>query len=175
MKKHHLIQNMIFYFVFLFYIYILLHALLFKAVPVWQVFSENRRILRNINLVPFDYLTNKDIMARTFAFSNVLGNIILLIPMGIYLPLLRRDNKILKNILLIFLMSLSVEIVQYIFAVGITDIDDIILNCVGGLIGITIYKVLLFITKDIDKARFFITILAPISGAALIFLFAIFG
>ena len=175
MKKYRFLQNILFYSVFLFYIVILLQVLLFKSVPVWQVFSENRRILRDINLVPFYYFTTDDAIARTFAFSNVFGNIVLFIPMGIYIPSLIRNKKFFRYILTIFLISLSVEIIQYIFAIGITDIDDIILNCVGGLIGIAIYKVLLFVAKDIDKTRLIITIIAPIAGAVLIFLVAIFG
>lgn len=140
MRKRNLLLNILLYSVFAFYIIILLYLLLFKSVSIRQVFSENRRILRAINIVPFDYLTNNDIIARSFAFSNVFGNIVLFIPMGIYMPLLRQDEKIPKNILLLFFMSLSVEVIQYIFAIGITDIDDIILNCLGGFIGIITYK-----------------------------------
>jgi len=55
-----------------------------------------------------------------------------------------------------------VEIIQYIFKVGATDIDDVILNGIGGLIGIIIYKILELIFKG--KTRRAIEIIAPVGG-----------
>jgi len=53
------------------------------------------------------------------------------------------------SIFLVILISLFVEIIQYIFGLGASDIDDVILNCSGGLIGILSYKVLaLFVRND---------------------------
>ena len=175
MKKYRRLQNLLFYFVFSVYVVIVLQIILFKSVPVWQIFSENRRMLRGLNIVPFYYFITDDMIARTFAFSNIFGNIILFIPLGVYLPVLRRSQKVFGNILLIFFMSLSVEILQYLFAIGITDIDDVFLNCAGGFVGLVLYKALLLMTKSAEKARFVITIIAPLAGALCVFLIAVFG
>ncbi|MDE6312702.1 MAG: VanZ family protein [Lachnospiraceae bacterium] len=56
-----------------------------------------------------------------------------------------------------------VEIIQVIFRFGIGDIDDIILNSIGGLVGILIYRLLL-ICKDDLKVCCIIAIFAPIGG-----------
>ncbi len=63
--------------------------------------------------------------------------------MGFFLPLvISRLNKIIRTTVVVLLISTIIEINQYIFKVGIFDIDDIILNTLGGLIGFLIYRVI---------------------------------
>ncbi len=169
MKNHrHIFHNFLLYSVFAFYLLVLI-ALLFM----------NRYSFRSINIVPFrtiiNYLLGSNLIIRSFALSNVLGNIVLFIPLGIYLTLFNRDKRIYKNVLWIFLISLSVEILQYIFMIGVSDIDDVILNCVGGFIGITVYRVLLLKLKDLKKVRYSIEILAPIGGIVSFFILFIYN
>lgn len=64
---------------------------------------------------------------------------------------------------IIFIVSLFVEIIQGIFGIGASDIDDIILNCLGGFIGILGYKFFLFILRDEKKAHAAIAILSAIA------------
>ena len=102
----------------------------------------------------------KDTVFRSFAFTNVIGNIVIFLPFGVYLALFNPDKRLFKNVLFVFLFSLSVEILQYTLKLGIGDIDDVILNCLGGALGIAAYKILLSIFKDADKVRHLIEILA---------------
>lgn len=93
MKKYHrILHNFLLYSVFIFYI-VILFALLFM----------NRRSFSSINIVPFHsiitYLSSDDILLRSFALSNVLGNIVLFIPLGVYLTLFNRDKRLYKNVL----------------------------------------------------------------------------
>ena len=70
------------------------------------------------------------------AIRNVLGNFILFYPMGIFLPCLFRSVRTVKKSFLIALCTiLSVEIVQLVFRLGIFDIDDLILNIAGWILG----------------------------------------
>lgn len=91
------------------------------------------------------------------------------IPLGIYLSLFKNKKKIITNLLFIFIVSLFVEIIQWYFGIGTADIDDIILNCLGGLIGILGYKLLLLILQDDKKVRTAITMLSAIVGLPVIF------
>ena len=61
-------------------------------------------------------------------------------------------------------MSLFVEVIQGIFAIGAPDIDDINLNCLGGLVGILGYKLLLLLVVDDKKVRTVIIRLFSIVG-----------
>ncbi|MNI31119.1 VanZ like family protein [compost metagenome] len=66
-------------------------------------------------------------------------------------------------------MSLFIEIIQGLLGIGASDIDDIILNCLGGLVGILGYKFLLFILRDEKKVRTAITILSAIGLPVLLY------
>lgn len=101
-------------------------------------------------------------VSRAFALSNLLGNIAIFIPMGVYLPLLIRRKSIFANTVCVALISAVVEVLQYIFAVGSADIDDVILNTVGGLIGVSLFRVMELLLKDQTKKA--VTILAPVGG-----------
>ena len=145
---------------------LILFFLLFKKKSVGS--------FRTINLIPFrtiiDYLFNEDVIVRSFAFSNIMGNIAIFIPLGIYIPLLINKKSIFTNSAIVALISLCVEIVQYILVIGTADVDDIILNTIGGLLGILIFKLVYLIFKD--KSKVVITFLTPIGGViAVILLF----
>lgn len=67
---------------------------------------------------------------------NILGNILAFAPFGFMLPLLNiRYRKFFNIFFLSFLFSLAVELVQLYLKVGIFDVDDLVLNTLGGLIG----------------------------------------
>ncbi|WP_445669976.1 VanZ family protein [Peribacillus sp. FSL H8-0477] len=65
-----------------------------------------------------------------------------------------------KNLIYIFLVILFIEVVQYFFTVGATDIDDVILNVAGGFIGLMIYKMSEKIFKNERKIKKAISILS---------------
>lgn len=100
-------------------------------------------ITPNVNFIPFygilDYISLK-----IFIF-NTLGNLILFVPFMIFIEILK-DGKIslLKGLFLILICSLVIESIQYIemyfqLAERIVDINDVILNVLGGGIGYFIY------------------------------------
>ena len=67
---------------------------------------------------------------------NIFGNIIAFMPFGIYLPY-TSESKLgfISTFLYTFSLSLTIELVQLITKVGSCDVDDIILNTLGGVIG----------------------------------------
>ena len=73
-------------------------------------------------------------------YSNLLGNIILFIPIPFVLAWYFKMNRFLPILFTGFLISLSIELLQYIFDVGVADIDDIILNTLGTFAGFFCYK-----------------------------------
>ena len=156
-NRQQLLLNILLYAVFAFYLVVLFGLLFMKG-----------RSFSSVNLVPFysigSFLFSDDPLLRAFAVSNVIGNIVLFVPLGLFLPLLVREKSILKNVLWILLISTSAEILQFVFKVGVTDIDDVILNGFGGFLGIIAYRMLLNIFKDAHKVRLVITLGAPIAA-----------
>ncbi|SDK35628.1 VanZ family protein [Lacicoccus qingdaonensis] len=88
-----------------------------------------------IQLVPFSSITETLEYATPRAIVNsLLMNIILFIPFGLFLYILTR--KPFLTTVLACLMSISIEVLQYVLPIGrISNIDDVILNTLGGIIG----------------------------------------
>ena len=75
--------------------------------------------------------------------KNILVNLILFLPMGMAVPVLfeKKINKFWKFLLFIIALTLLIEILQFITLMGSSDIDDVILNTIGGCIGYGIIKI----------------------------------
>lgn len=168
-------DKIILYFTMAVYAYILMDIILVKAYvsSPMELFSTNREMLRGVNLVPFKELW-VDKMSSSFNRTSIYGNIALFIPLGVYITMLVDKEKlsIAKKIIILALVSLSFELFQYVFSTGITDINDIILNTTGGIVGILLYNVLKSILKE-DRANKLIVILGGIVGILLAVLFTI--
>lgn len=122
---------------FTIYLFLIIWIILFKL----SISIEQLPHFRSINLIPF-YYPNK----TTYQIKEVLENIIIFIPFGLYLKTLNIHNS--RTIFLGFLLSLSLELSQYIFGIGASDITDLITNTIGVIIGVGIYQLLKKLFKD---------------------------
>jgi len=74
--------------------------------------------------------------------KNLVGNLILFLPMGIYLPLfIKRINKLRIYVITMSVLLLLIEVTQVVTRRGSFDIDDLILNMLGAVIGFAIWNV----------------------------------
>ena len=99
-----------------------------------------------VNLVPlvnlFDYDNKRDLLL------NVIGNVAMFIPSGIVLPIIyKRLDSFIKVILAGGGISLCIEIIQLPFSVRATDIDDLILNTIGVIVGYGIYALIRYVRR----------------------------
>lgn len=87
------------------------------------------------------YIWDNDALGSV-ARLNIFGNIIAFIPFGIYLPY-TSESKLgfISTFLYTFSLSLTIELVQLITKVGSCDVDDIILNTLGGVIGYILWYI----------------------------------
>lgn len=97
------------------------------------------------NLVPFleirRYLTYRKQIGYWRVLWNLAGNVLVFVPFGALLPALREKRMGFgKTVLLSFELSLLIEISQLILRVGSCDVDDMILNTLGGCIGYGLYR-----------------------------------
>lgn len=91
------------------------------------------------NFVPIMDLINVFLAdKRTFVYL-FFGNIIWFVPFGFLLKKLTRLTTA-KIIFFGFLLSLFIEVMQFIFGVGVSEIDDLLLNTLGALIGALVGK-----------------------------------
>lgn len=144
--------------VFALYLAFLLKLLLFSRAPG----SE-----RSINLIPFasiaEYAFSHSPGTGRVAFANVVGNILVFAPLGVYVSWLRHRAVAWLTILTVASVSVAVEVLQGVFAVGASDIDDGILNCVGGIVGILIYRLLYVILCKQSRVRSAMAVLSLLS------------
>lgn len=92
-----------------------------------------------VNLIPlvnlFDYDSKRDLLL------NVIGNAAMFIPSGIVLPIVYKQLDSFQKVVLAGAgISLCIEILQLPFRVRATDIDDLILNTLGVIVGYGIYR-----------------------------------
>ena len=97
---------------------------------------------RLYNIIPFETITelirrliegtiNADIVVR-----NIGVNILLFMPMGAFLPVLfTKLRKLWRVTLVCFSATVAAELIQFVFILGSCDVDDVILNLAGAIIG----------------------------------------
>lgn len=96
------------------------------------------------NLVPLKeinrFITYREVLGMKAVMLNIVGNIAAFVPLGIFLPICSSYSKRLwRTVLYSFELSFLVEVLQLVFRVGTFDVDDLILNTLGGLIGFLLY------------------------------------
>ena len=113
--------------VFGIYAVLLVWLVLFKFAVGLSEFPS----MRSINWIPFHYDTETNTH-----LSEVLYNIAVFVPLGVGVQMFFGHWSVAKKCLPIFATSLLLEAVQFAFAIGASDITDLIGNTLGGLIGI---------------------------------------
>lgn len=80
------------------------------------------------------------ILGMKYVILNFAGNVIAFIPFGYLLPkMVKKKPRLFHTVLFSFEFSLLVELTQLISRTGSFDVDDLILNTFGGLIGYILY------------------------------------
>lgn len=91
---------------------------------------------RNINWIPF---SEPLVVNGKVDVSEMILNTIVFIPFGIYLSMMKEKWNFIQKLLPMFGTSLLYEVMQYILAIGGSDITDLITNTLGGILGLGIY------------------------------------
>lgn len=101
------------------------------------------------NFIPFKEILRYEVGSKYF-YWNVVGNILLFVPFGFFISSYMNSQKVNRPILITLITSLTIELVQ-MFIGRSFDIDDILLNCVGGLIGFLLYIGLSAIQRHLPR------------------------
>ncbi|AIM17189.1 antibiotic resistance protein VanZ [Bacillus sp. X1(2014)] len=147
------------------YSFIVLFKLLFERMIVrildtingieWNryvIFPENSEgylefLKFNMNIIPFKntikYITGSNHFNLDIIINNTLGNILIFLPLGLFLPLLfKRFSRVSKVMVTSIVISFSIETIQLVLKIGQFDIDDVILNTIGSIFGFLLLKIL---------------------------------
>lgn len=139
-------KKLLFFVGFLLYVFVMF-ILLFRRGHYFEDMTLLEYMKYSINLVPFrtvnmyiDAITS-GIISYHLIIDNLLGNIILFMPIGFYLPFYFKGITRANQVFVITLMIIFVvEATQLLTMRGRFDVDDLILNTCGALIGFGIWR-----------------------------------
>jgi len=115
------------------YLLTLLWLVLFKfSYDVSSVLLDHQT--RSLNLIPF-----VDVLRGNL--REMIDNFVIFIPFGLLLGVNLKRTTFWRRLALVFIFSLGAEMIQFIFAIGTTDITDVITNTLGGFVGLMLYDV----------------------------------
>ena len=121
------------------------------------------------NFIPFQEILRYNITSHLF-WKNVIGNMLMFLPFGFFVSYYINVDKVHLPFMLVLVTSLAIEIVQMMIGI-VFDVDDIILNLIGGILGYLIYKILKGIGKklpDFCRSNWFLNTLMIIVLIGLI-------
>lgn len=158
-KEHLTLYKELFTLAFIIYVLALFQVVTSQDVVSW---STN-------NFIPFKEIFRYKIGSRLF-IKNVIGNIMLFLPYGFFASHYLKSNKIKIITILTIIASITIEVVQ--MSIGrVFDVDDILLNTLGGALGAYVY--ILFQRMSIKipkifKSEIFLNIISIIILLALL-------
>ena len=129
---------------------------------LWLLFGQRMQTgsVRGIQLRPFYTLrlfwnalfSGQDGGTRQHALLNLVGNLVLFIPLGFLLPWIWRWwQAFWKHILLMAGLIMAVELLQWITGLGWCDVDDLLLNLVGTSLGYCLWRLFAGRTKIYNR------------------------
>ena len=117
------------------------YFILFKEVSAhgwWDKMMMRVDKKNGVNLTPLYSIKHYGLFAY-----QIVGNFIMLLPLGIYIPLMyKKISGFIYVTFLCMLVSAGIEIMQLVTNFRVTDIDDVILNTLGAAVGYIIYTII---------------------------------
>ena len=131
--------------VFAFYCLVLIYILFLSRGSLTH-YSYAQYFRQLTNFIPFktiiEYIQRYQNGFHNLSIVNLLGNFLLFLPMGMALPcLFKKLDRFWKVIICVLVIVVTVEVTQGILRVGSVDIDDVIFNVGGAMIGYGIIRV----------------------------------
>lgn len=130
-----IIGKILFVFYVIFIIYFLIFSDWYGRTGEMNDYRYNLELFREIKRF-WDY---RHQVGMTAMIMNLFGNVLIFMPFGFFLPMASRFRSVFATVFWSFILSLAVEMFQFITKVGCFDVDDLLLNTVGGIIGHIIF------------------------------------
>ena len=126
---------------FVLYIFFLLYFLIFSDWYGRSGIGEEYRC----NLVLFKeirrFVEYRETLGFFAVFTNLFGNILIFVPYGFFISVASRMRGFLMTLFYSFGLSLGVEVFQLLTRVGSFDVDDLLLNTIGGILGYVLFLI----------------------------------
>lgn len=135
---------LLFYFYLILLSYFLFFSEHYGRGSISEEYRYNLELFKEIKR----FIKYREILGIENFIVNILGNVLAFTPFGFFLPCLKKKYR--RFILVAFLsilFSLMIESLQLYSKVGIFDVDDILMNSIGGMLGYMAFKVVYFVLQ----------------------------
>lgn len=152
-RKHKKIIRIFSWILFIIYLCMMVYFLFFSE-QLGRVPSDTY----HYNLEPFTEIKRYINYSRSIGSFNVIlnliGNVVCFMPFGFVMPILsNKQRNIFKVTFLSFLCSVIIELIQLVSKLGSCDVDDVILNTMGGFLGYVMFCICIGIMHKFTEKR----------------------
>ena len=120
-----------------FLIYFLFLAEWYGRTGISEEYRYNLELFREIKR----FITYREQLGMFAVSANLAGNILIFVPYGFFISMASKSRGFFKTLFFSMGLSLCVEIAQIYTRVGSFDVDDILLNTIGGGIASSIFSI----------------------------------
>ena len=135
------------YIIFVFYF--LLISEIYGRIDKMQEYHYNLVLFREIKRF-WNYREQLGMFATA---TNLLGNVLIFLPFGFFMAMASRYRSFLNTLIYSFALSLTIELSQLFMKVGCFDVDDLLLNTIGGMLGFITFAVCNVIRRNYAKKK----------------------
>ena len=135
-KRIRILGKILFVLYVIFIIYFLIFSDWYGRTGEMQEYHYNLELFKEIRRF-WEY---RDQVGMFAMFTNLLGNVVIFVPFGFFMPMASRYRSFFSTVFYSFGLSLCVETFQLLTKVGSFDVDDLLLNTIGGLVGYLIFS-----------------------------------
>ena len=137
------------YIIFVFYF--LLISEIYGRTGEMQEYHYNLILFKEIKRF-WNYRNQLGIFATA---TNLLGNVLIFLPFGFFMAMASKYRSFLSTVIYSFALSLTIELSQLFMKVGCFDVDDLLLNTIGGMIGFLAFSICNVMRRNYAKNRRF--------------------
>lgn len=148
-KRIRVIGKILFTFYIIFIVYFLLFSDWYGRTGEMQEYHYNLVLFKEIKRF-WEY---RDQVGMFAMFTNLFGNVLIFMPFGFFMPMASRYRSFFSTLFYSFGLSLCVETFQVVTRVGSFDVDDLLLNTIGGVLGYMIFVVCAAVRRRYDHKK----------------------
>ncbi|MCI9238185.1 VanZ family protein [Lachnospiraceae bacterium 50-23] len=148
-KRVRALGKILFVLYIIFIVYFLLFSDWYGRTGEMQEYHYNLELFKEIRRF-WNYRHQVGLFAM---FTNLFGNVVIFIPFGFFMPMASRYRSFFSTLFYSFGLSLCVETFQLVTKVGSFDVDDLLLNTIGGVAGYVIFVICAAIRRQHDHKK----------------------
>ena len=147
--QYRILGKILFVLYIIFVFYFLLISEIYGRTGEMQEYHYNLVLFREIKRF-WNYRRQLGIFATA---TNLLGNVLIFLPFGFFMAMASKYRSFLSTLVYSFALSLTVEISQLFMKVGCFDVDDLLLNTIGGMIGFLAFSICNVMRRNYAKKK----------------------